>query len=78
MKLKVYLAIEEMTIKEFAGLVGIDPVYMGAIGAGRLAPSKRLSKAIADITDGKVVIPPSTKVSSRREQKAQPASTTAA
>jgi transcriptional regulator with XRE-family HTH domain len=57
MKLKAYLAEEEMTLKEFAKLIGVHENYLTMIIHGRANPGKRLVRDIHFITDGKVTLP---------------------
>ena len=54
MELRVYLAVLNMSIKDFSYLVDCDPRYMSRIVNGHIVPGRRLAKDIAEMTDGKV------------------------
>lgn len=54
MRLKVYLAIIDMTLKDFCKIAETDTTYINAIVGGRMRPGKRLSQDVEDITNGKV------------------------
>ena len=54
MKLKVYLATINMTVKDFGFLVNYNPTYLSQIVTGKKIPGKKLAKVIEDITDGQV------------------------
>jgi hypothetical protein len=56
MSLKVYLATENMTLKEFSKLIGSAPRYMSVIMNGHSLPGKRLAKDIKEFTKGQVVL----------------------
>lgn len=53
MKLKTYLADIDMTVKDFASLIGYDANYISSIIGGR-NPGKKLAQQIESITDGMV------------------------
>lgn len=61
MRLKVYLAHERMTVKEFSELIKRTPSYVGSIASGRLKASYHMCEQIRDITGGKVTLQPSEK-----------------
>jgi DNA-binding transcriptional regulator YdaS (Cro superfamily) len=54
MKLKVFLAINDMTLTEFAKKVDTGVQYLSSISCGRATPSKRLVKDIVQATNGQV------------------------
>lgn len=61
MKLAVYLAEKEMSLKNFSALLGCNPKYLSRIMHRHVIPSKRLSDDIKRVTEGLVEIPYSTK-----------------
>lgn len=54
MKLKLYLAENRITIKEFCEQIGYSRNQISGIVNEKLRPSKRLAKVIEDATNGKV------------------------
>jgi hypothetical protein len=56
MKLKVYLAIHDMTVKAFSEKLDVHRAYMSGIITGRWKPSKRLRKKILEETGGEVTL----------------------
>lgn len=66
MKLKSYLAENNMTFREFAELIDVNATYLASISRGILKPSRRLAAEIEKITDGIVKITPSDKVKKRK------------
>ncbi|MEN6512247.1 MAG: hypothetical protein ABFD00_10525 [Chloroherpetonaceae bacterium] len=56
MKLRTYLADQEITFKAFAEILGVHKNYISAIACGRTLPGKRLKRDIDTLTEGKVVL----------------------
>lgn len=54
MKLKIYLVMNKMTIKEFAEKVEYSRNQISNIINGTSKPSKRLAKVIEEATNGEV------------------------
>jgi len=54
MKLKVYLATIDMTLKDFSKILGCRPEYLSNIMHGRIIPGERLAKDICQLTEGQV------------------------
>lgn len=70
MKLKVYLATIDMTLKDFSELVGCDRRYLSRIMNGHVKPGKRLAKDVFQLTDGQVhLLEPEKKESNRKKRK---------
>ena len=55
MKLKVWLAYNDMTQKQFADLVGTTPAVVTHWVRGQHYPRPRFLEKIAEVTDGKVL-----------------------
>ena len=56
MRLKVYLATIDMTVKDFAAVLGCNRTYLSRIARGNAKPGKRLAKDIQELTDGQVTL----------------------
>ncbi len=56
MNLKVYLAEKQLSVKNFAKIVGVHPNYISRIIPGKVTPSARLARDIEQETGGKVKI----------------------
>jgi len=54
MRLKVYLAIKDLSITDFSKQLGCNRNYMSLIMHGRKKPGKRLAKDIMAFTQGEV------------------------
>lgn len=54
MKLRVYLAEKNMSVKKFAELLDINHCYASRISQGRVIPSKKLARHIERFTEGLV------------------------
>jgi transcriptional regulator with XRE-family HTH domain len=54
MEIKLYLAKNRMTIKEFCELIGYSRNQISGIINGKLKPSIRLAKTIEQATNGEV------------------------
>lgn len=52
--LKVYLAEEKMSVKDFAQLIGCHPVYLSRVINERASAGYHLSKLIESVTNGRV------------------------
>ena len=56
MNLRMYLAEQNLKVKDFSKLVGCNENYLSRISHNRILPSKRLAKEIERVTEGKVKI----------------------
>lgn len=54
MNLKVFLASQDMTIKEFGSLVGVSSRYLSRVIHGHSTAGPKLRKVIADLSGGQV------------------------
>lgn len=54
MNLRMYLAKENLKLKDFCKLVGVHPNYMSRISHGKILPGRRLAKDIEVATGGEV------------------------
>jgi hypothetical protein len=54
MNLRVYLATNEMTLKDFSTQVNYNSRYLSLILNGHKIPGKKLAKQIENITGGQV------------------------
>jgi transcriptional regulator with XRE-family HTH domain len=54
MKLKVYLATMDMTLKDLSRQLDCNFSYLSRIMNGKIVPGKRLAKDIEHITNGQV------------------------
>lgn len=68
MKLKIYMLQHGLTNLQMAALLDISPSYFSTIVTGFNTPSKRLSKAIYQLTDGAVYIEPSLKTKRAKKE----------
>lgn len=56
MNLRVYLAIENMKVKELGALIDYAPSYISGVMNGKFKPGKKFIKSVEKATNGKVII----------------------
>jgi transcriptional regulator with XRE-family HTH domain len=54
MKLQSYLMENDLTLKEFAEMLGYNPCYLSRIACGSIHPGKKLGRQIQEMTHGQV------------------------
>jgi hypothetical protein len=56
MNLRVYLAINNMSVKDFSEIIDVNKSYLSGIIRGRMIPSKKLSRQVFKQTQGEVLL----------------------
>jgi transcriptional regulator with XRE-family HTH domain len=54
MNLKVYLANNDMTMRDFCSRINYDPRYLSLIMNGHKIPGRKLAEQIENLTNGQV------------------------
>jgi hypothetical protein len=67
MKLRTYLAENDITLKEFSQKINCAYYYLSAISHGKRIPGKRLVKDIQEATGGEVSMTEEISLANQRE-----------
>lgn len=56
MRLKIYLATINMSVKDFGKIINYNPNYVSRVSSGDLQPGKKFVEAVKQVTGGEVIL----------------------